>query len=64
MNTDLKSLERRYGGPAALKILEEINRAEQRQFTFYRIPQSLKALHREMMEEEMDLPVLMAAGLR
>lgn len=52
MNTDFKSLERRYGTLLALKIHEEIARVEQRHFTFYRIPQGLKNLHQELMADD------------
>ncbi len=55
MNTDFKSLERRYGTLLALKIKEEIARAEQQRFTFYRIPESFRTLHRELLSGDEDV---------
>jgi hypothetical protein len=52
MNTDFKSLERRYGTLLALKIYEEIGRAEQRHFNFYKIPAKLRAIHYGLMDED------------
>jgi hypothetical protein len=52
MNTDFKSLERRYGTLLALKIQEEIGRVERRQFSFYKIPEGLKAIHRSFMTKD------------
>jgi hypothetical protein len=52
MNTDFKSLERRYGTLLALKIYEEIGRAEQRHFNFYKIPAKLRAIHYGLMGED------------
>lgn len=64
MNTDFKSLERRYGTLLATKLCEEIAKVEQHRFSFYKIPASLpaslKALQEHMQEEaeEIARPIL------
>jgi hypothetical protein len=52
MNTDFKSLERRYGTLLATKIYEEIARAELKRFSFYRIPETLLTLKKIKAELE------------
>jgi hypothetical protein len=44
MNTDFKSLERRYGTLLATKIQEEIYCVELKRFNYYRMPAAIKAL--------------------
>ncbi|MBY0428599.1 MAG: acyl-ACP desaturase [Alphaproteobacteria bacterium] len=51
MNTDFKSLEKRYGTSLATKICEEIARAEQRHFNFYRANVALKSMKRFVEDE-------------
>lgn len=51
MNVDLKSLEQRYGTLLAMKIHEEILRADQKRFSFYQVPERIRALVDEMEEE-------------
>lgn len=51
MNTDFKSLEKRYGTSLATKICEEIARAEQRHFNFYRANIALKSMQRFVENE-------------
>jgi hypothetical protein len=58
MNIDFKSLERRYGTLLALKINEEIARADQRHFAFYQLPKGLKHLHHELFDHDDDLDCL------
>lgn len=55
MDTDFKSLEKRYGTSLAMKICEEIARAEQKHFNFYRANLALKSMKR-MLDDEMDEP--------
>lgn len=43
MNTDFKTLEKRYGTLVASTIFAEIMRADQRKFSFYRIPEAIAA---------------------
>lgn len=54
MNTDFKSLEKRYGTSLAMKICEEIARVEQRHFNFYRANIALKSMKR-FVDDESDL---------
>ena len=58
MNTDFKSLEKRYGTLLATKIYEEITRAEQRRFSFYRIPTSIRILSRIKKEFEIESEII------
>jgi hypothetical protein len=46
MDTDFKSLEQRYGTSLAMKIWEEIAKAEQRQIYLVRANQTLKSMKR------------------
>ena len=54
MNTDFKSLERRYGTLLATKIYEEIARADLKRFSFYRIPETLLSLKKIKADLEND----------
>jgi hypothetical protein len=54
METDFKSLEKRYGTSLATKICEEIARVEQRHFNFYRANIALKSMKR-FVEDESDV---------
>ncbi len=60
MNIDYKSLERRYGTLLATKIFEEIARADQHRFSFYKVPQSFRSLaeRREREADEIAIIVL------
>ncbi len=51
MDTDFKSLEKRYGTSLAMKICEEIARVEQRHFNFFRANLALKSM-KGFMEDE------------
>ena len=46
MNTDFKSLEQRYGTSLAMKICEEIAKAEQRHFNYYSANLALRSMRR------------------
>ncbi len=46
MNTDFKSLEKRYGTSLAMKICEEIAKAEQRHFNYYNANLALRSMKR------------------
>lgn len=46
MNTDFKSLEKRYGTSLAMKICEEIAKAEQRHFNYYNANLALRSVKR------------------
>lgn len=52
MNIDFSSLEKRYGTLLASNLAEEIARADQRRFSFYRIPFYMKALQVELLAED------------
>ena len=52
MDIDYPSLEKRYGTLLAQKIHEEIARADQKRFTFYKIPHDYKILDEYMDEED------------
>jgi hypothetical protein len=60
MNTDFKSLEQRYGTSLAMKIWEEIARAEQKHNSFYRVHDGVNALP-QMNEDGMRVKQNMAA---
>lgn len=55
MDIDYKSLERRYGTPLATKIFEEIARADQHRFSFYKVPASFRALAERREREAEDV---------
>ena len=55
MNTDYKSLERRYGTLLATKIHEEIVRADLRRLSYYKLPPTLRALQERYEEAEDDV---------
>lgn len=46
MDTDFKSLEKRYGTSLAMKICEEIAKAEQRHFNYYNANLALRSMKR------------------
>ncbi|NDE90793.1 MAG: hypothetical protein EB059_06595 [Alphaproteobacteria bacterium] len=52
MDTDFKSLEKRYGTSLAIKICEEIAKAEQSYFNYYRANVALKSIKRFVDESE------------
>lgn len=58
MNTDFKSLEKRYGTPLALKIQEEIARVDAKHFSFYQVPERLKSLRQQLLREGEDIPAV------
>lgn len=58
MNTDFKSLEKRYGTLLATKIHEEIARAEMRSFSFYKMPNTLRVLTRIKKEFEIESEII------
>lgn len=51
MDTDFKSLEQRYGTSMAMKICEEIAKAEHRHFNYYRASVALKSMKRFVEDE-------------
>jgi hypothetical protein len=54
MNTDFRSLEKRYGTLIATDIFREIARVEQRHFSFYRIPEAMRALQEVDGDDELE----------
>lgn len=57
MNTDFKSLEKRYGTSLAMKICEEIAKAEQRHFNYYNANIALRSVKRVADDADyMDMP--------
>jgi len=53
MQTDFRSLERRYGTVFATRINEEISRVEMKKFNFYKVPDAIKALY-AVLEDEIE----------
>lgn len=57
MNTDFKSLEKRYGTSLAMKICEEIAKAEQRNFNYYNASTALRSVKRIAEDSDyVDMP--------
>ncbi len=58
MDTDFKSLEKRYGTSLAMKICEEIAKAEQRHFNYYNANLALRSMKRvsDYDVDHLDMP--------